>query len=449
MKMSLDPAFLAGVRDGLHPLHEAFATQYPGDRPDRQPVHTVYGGAHLFRADSARKLGDVALEFMERYAPDPSTLAEAFGLDDSSLASTIHARVTDKLTREPVEDFRLDFEDGYGNRPDHEEDACAVSAAGEVATGMANGSLPPFIGIRIKPFSTELFARGSRTVDLFLTALWERTGGVLPPGFVVTLPKVVGASQVAALVAILEQLEQTNGLEAGSIRLEIMVETTQSIIDAAGVCPLLQFVEAARGRCAGAHFGVYDYTASCGITAAYQAMRHPACDQARQVMQQALAGTGVWLSDGATNILPVPPHRPEPEGALLTTDQLEENRTVVHKAWRLHYDDVRHSLATGFYQGWDLHPAQLVSRFTALDAFFQEGYASASARLSNFIAQAAQATLVGDVFDDAATGQALLNYFLRGLNCGAITEAEVLATGLNLEELESRSFLRILEGRRE
>jgi hypothetical protein len=185
------------------------------------------------------------------------------------------------------------------------------------------------------------------------------------------------------------------------------------------------------GRIVAAHFGTYDYTASMSITAAHQHMLHPVCDFAKHVMQIALAGTGIWLSDGATNIMPI--------GA----------REVVHQAWRLHSAHVRHSLMTGFYQGWDLHPAQLPSRYATVYAFFIEGLAAASERLKNFVQKAAQATLVGDVFDDAATGQGLLNYFLRAMNCGAITEAEALSmSGLSLEELRSRSFARILANRR-
>jgi hypothetical protein len=166
------------------------------------------------------------------------------------------------------------------------------------------------------------------------------------------------------------------------------------------------------------------------------------------MMQVAFAGTGVWLSDGATNIMPVGPHRAA-EGAKLTAAQAEENRRVVHRAWKRHYDDVRHSLAGGFYQGWDLHPAQLPTRYAAVYAFFLEGQEAASERLRNFVAKAAQATLVGDVFDDAATGQGLLNYFLRAINCKAISEAEAQPlTGLTLEELRSASFVKILKARR-
>ena len=223
-----------------------------------------------------------------------------------------------------------------------------------------------------------------------------------------------------------------------------MVETPQAIIDGDGRCPLLGFIEAAQGRCASVHFGVYDYTASFGITAAYQAMGHPACDFARTVMVVALAGTGVHISDGATNILPVGPHR----GEELSADQLRENRDAVHGAWQRGFQDNLHSLRNGIYQGWDLHPAQLVVRYAAVYSFFLEGLAAASGRLKAFVEKAALASLHGDVFDDAATGQGLLNFFLRGIACGAITEDEARATGLTLDEIRSRSFLKILQTRR-
>ena len=176
-------------------------------------------------------------------------------------------------------------------------------------------------------------------------------------------------------------------------------------------------------------------------------MIHPACDFARHVMQVTTAGRGVMLSDGATNIMPIPPHRSGER--TLTGRELEENRRAVHSAWKLHADHVRHSLVNGYYQGWDLHSAQLPTRYGANYAFFLEGLEAASARLKAFVAKAGQATLVGEVFDDAATGQGLLNYFLRAWSCGAITEQEAVdKSGLTLAELRGRSFVRILKGRR-
>ncbi len=434
------------LRDVLAPLARAnavFAARQPGDSGARQPVHTVYGGAHLFKSDTTVKLGALALRSLDEFAPDAPTFAHAIGLDDT-LSDRIYARVLEKLKREPVEDFRIDFEDGYGNRPDDEEDGHAAAAATDVATGLANGTLPPFIGIRIKPFTQELMRRSVRTLDIFLTTLIEKAGK-LPPWFVVTLPKIQLPEQVTMLADLYDTLEPRLGLSAGALRLEFMIETTQSILSENGVSNLPLFLQAARGKAVAAHFGTYDYTASCNITAAHQRMDHPACDFARHMMQVAYAGTGLWLSDGATNIMPIAPHK----GASLSAEQIAENRNVVHRAWRLHVDHIEHSLINAYYQGWDLNPAQLPTRYAAVYSFFLQGAAAATERLRNFIEKAGQATLVGDVFDDAATGQGLLNYFLRALNCGAITEEEALATGLTLDELRSRSFVKIMKGRRE
>ncbi|MFN2453378.1 MAG: phosphoenolpyruvate kinase [Pyrinomonadaceae bacterium] len=442
MNTTLSQESMQEITRRLQSSHAAFASRYPGESGRRQPVHTVYGGAHLFKSDTAPRLGALALRAFETYAPDAAAFAQAIELPDA-LANTIYERVLEKLTREPVEDFRIDFEDGYGTRPDAEEDGHAVSAAQEVAKGFAAGTLPPFLGIRIKTFSEELHARSIRTLDLFLTTLVESAGGRLPENFVVTLPKIVAPAQVAALADIYDLLEPRLNLSANALKMEMMVETTQSLINERGEANLPQLLEAARGRCVAAHFGTYDYTASCSITAAYQDMLHPACDFARHMMQVSFGGTGVWLSDGATNVLPVAPHRGE-----LTAEQETENRVVVHRAWKLHYEHVRHSLTNAFYQGWDLHPAQLPTRYAAVYTFFLEGLAAASERLRNFVAKAAQATLVGDVFDDAATGQGLLNYFLRAINCGALTEQEAQKlTSLSLEELRSGSFTRILQNR--
>lgn len=442
MTTTLSEASMQKITQSLKSAHTAFANRYPGESGRRQPVHTVYGGAHLFKSDTAIRLGSLAIRALQTYAPDAKTFAGAIGLPPE-MADTIYERVLEKLTREAIEDFRIDFEDGYGTRPDDEEDGHTVIAAQEVAKGLENGTLPPFIGIRIKTFSEELYRRSIRTLDLFLTTLVKATNGRLPENFVVTLPKIVDAAQVSALADIFDALEPELGLPENSLKMEMMIETTQSIINEHGEIGLPKLLEAARGRCIAAHFGTYDYTASCSITAAYQDMLHPACDFARNMMQVSFGGTGIWLSDGATNIMPVAPHRGD-----LTPEQEAENAAIVHRAWKLHYDHIRHSLSNAFYQGWDLHPAQLPTRYAAVFTFFLEGLDAASERLSNFVAKAAQATLVGDVFDDAATGQGLLNYFLRAINCRALTEAEAQnLTSLTLEELRGGSFVKILQNR--
>ena len=394
MPASLDTDVLAPLRQRLTAANHAFAAAFPGDSPARQPVHTVYGGAHLFKADTSKKMAQLALRHLDEYGPDARVFAEALGIPSgAAFADTLYARVREKLTREAVEDFRIDFEDGYGNRPDAEEDAQAEIAARETAAGMAAGTLPPFVGIRVKPLTDELAGRAIRTLDLFVTTLCAQTGARLPEPFVVTLPKVTHVAQVETLVHLFELLEARTGLPRGALKMELMIETTQAIFGADGQLAIPLLVRAGQGRVSACHFGTYDYTATCNITAAFQKIDHPACDFATALMQIALAGTGVALSDGATTIMPIPPNRAK-AGETLSGDQLAENRRAVHRAWKLVYDNVHHALERGVYQGWDLHPGQLAARYAAIYAFFGESFASASLRLKNFIDAAAKATLV-------------------------------------------------------
>ncbi len=279
-----------------------------------------------------------------------------------------------------------------------------------------------------------------------LTALVEAGG--IPERWILTVPKVTIIEQVEYTVAVLREMERKLGLAAGLLKFELMVETPQIVLDSSGHSLLPRVLDASDGRLRGAHFGTYDYTAGINITAAQQHMQHLACDFAKQFMQVAFAGTNVWLSDGSTTVMPVPIYRASPDGPPLNLEQQVENTASVHAAWKLHFDDILHSLEGGFYQGWDLHPAQLVTRYAALYSFFLDGIEQAGVRLSNVVSKAAQATLIGDVFDDAATGQGLLNFFLRGINSGAITEEEALEmTGLTADEFRGRSFVKIMRGR--
>ena len=393
----------------------------------------MYGGAQLFAADTVPKLGQLARARDGRVRARPSRAGRGDRAADEPTTATcdspqsVHQRVRDKLQREAVEDFRIDYEDGYGVRPDAEEDGHAAAGARAIARGMRENTLSPFIGLRVKPMTAELHARSLRTLDIFLTTL-VRDAGRLPERFFITLPKISAVDQVTAFVDVLEQLEPRSARAAGRSRFEAMVETPQLIIDETGrsLLPLLD----RRGRAAASlpHTSARTTTRRRSTSpAAYQRMRHITCDFAKSVMQVALAGTGIWLSDGSTTVMPVPIHRRAADGPALSSTQVAENRASVHNAWRMHYDDVRHSLESGFYQGWDLHPAQLVTRYAAVYTFFLTGVEQQGARLRNFVERAAQATLVGDVFDDAATGQGLLNFFFRAINCGALTEDEAVA----------------------
>lgn len=476
-KTTLTDLLRREISAGLDREHAAFRARYPGPSGERQPVHTYYCAADLFRRDLVQTLGDLALLSLDEFAPDFITFAKAIGLpgcdqlpeppsaakraqsivsDPESarredrpawFAHTVYTRVRERLLRRPIEDLHIDFEDGYGNRPSDEEDRHAAAAANEIAAAIGSGVLPPFIGIRIKPFSEDLRARSLRTLDIVLTELAAKAPGKFPGKFFINLAKITVPGEVAALANACSHLETLLDLRPGALRIELMIETTQSVLNERGEANLLPLVDAARGRCVAAHFGTYDYTAARNITAAHQHMLHPACDFARELMQVALAGTGIWLSDGGTNVLPVAPHRAASHSAL-NAQQIAENRAAVHAAWNLHFNHVRHSLANGFYQGWDLHPAQLPTRYAAVYSFFLESLEPAAARLRASIEKGTQRS-GGEVADDAATGQGLLNYVIRAIDSGAITEQEgETLTGLSPVEIRSASFAKILAARR-
>lgn len=427
---TIKPNKLESIFKNLETANKKFTLHYPGDGEQQQPVHTLYGGAQLYKAGATKKIGELSQKAFNTYAPDAQTLAKALSLPgDKFLWQQVHQRVIAKLKQCAVEDFRIDFEDGYGNRPDAEEDACAEFTAKEYAKAIKQGIAAPYMGIRIKPFNEELKHRSARTLDIFVSTLVNENRGKVPDNFVITLPKVNIPEQVTAFVQLLDHMEQQLNLENGSLKIEIMIETTQALLSQNGVSHMPLIYKATNGRCRGAHFGTYDYTASFDITAAHQQMQHPACDFALQMMKLTFAGTGVWLSNGATSTMPI------------------GDEETVHKAWKLAYDDIVHSLEMGFYQGWDLNPAQIPIRYVACYTFFLRSLEQASIRLKNFIEKAAQATLVGDIFDDAATGQGLLNFFLRALNSGAITETEIEATGLSLAEVRTKSFVKIVANR--
>jgi citrate lyase beta subunit len=375
------------------------AADYPGDRPGRQPVHTVYVPADNFGPALPAQWGRQALAALDSFAPHPADIAAAMGIPPG-LAATVSPLVRAKLAAEPVEDLRLDFEDGYGDRGDEAEDADAASAAAELAAAVAAGLAPPFTGLRCKSLEPATRYRAIRTLDIFLAGLLG--GGPLPPGFTVTLPKVTSAAQVEAMAHLCRWLEEEHQLARGRLTFEVQVETPQVILGADGTAVIARCVHAAAGRLTGLHYGTYDYSAALGIAAAYQSMEHPAADHARAVMQVAVAGTGVRLSDGSSNVLP--------EGGL----------DEVVAAWRLHSLLVRRSLERGFYQGWDLHPAQLASRYAATFAFFRDGLPAACTRLRRIIEHA-----TGGLLEEPATARALASFVTRALSCGATTAAEV------------------------
>ncbi|WP_406349025.1 HpcH/HpaI aldolase/citrate lyase family protein [Streptomyces sp. NBC_00144] len=411
---SLAGAVSEDISASLVAVDEELASRYPGDPGTRQPVHTVYVPGDAFDAGTIRSWGDQALAALDTHAPDAPSFAGVLGINED-LATAVHDRVRAKLEREPVEDLRIDFEDGYGPRPDTEEDETAARAARLVSEAFANGTAAPYMGIRMKCMEVAVRDRGIRTTDIFLTGLMQAGG--LPDGLVLTLPKVTYPEQVTAFVRLLEAFEKTHSLPAGRIGFEIQIETSQSILATDGTAAVARMIGAAEGRATGLHYGTFDYSACLGVSAAHQASDHPAADHAKAVMQVAAAGTGVRVSDGSTNVLPIG-----------TTEH-------VHEAWRLHYGLTRRALARAYYQGWDMHPAHLPTRYAAVFAFYREGLEPAAARLAAYVAKAG-----GDVMDEPATAKALSGYLLRGLDCGALDDAEVTQlTGLTRADMEGFS----------
>ena len=405
---TLGEADLADIDARLAGTDTLLSTEYPGDDGSRQPVHTLYVPADRFRLDLPAQSGQAAAAAVAEFGGTVA-LAQAVGL--GALAAELAPLVDAKLEREPIEDLRLDFEDGYGARPDEEEDADAILAAERVAAAVAAGVAPPFIGIRFKCFEAPTRRRGIRTLDLFLSTLVAN--GPLPDGLVLTLPKVTTVEQVEAMVSLCERFEERLGLPAGRLRFEVQMETPQLIVAADGSVPVATLLHRADGRVSALHYGTYDYSASLQIAAAYQSMEHPAADFAKQVMQVAVAETGVRISDGSTNVIPVG----DPDHVL--------------EAWTLHARLVRRSLERGYYQGWDLHAAQLPTRYLATYAFYREGFAAAARRLDNYL-HGSDATIM----DEPATARALARFVVRGLECGALTADEVrAATGSEPAEL--------------
>lgn len=415
---------------------------YPTVRMNRQPVHTLYVAADALTARTARDAGERALAALGEWAPSPGAFGRALGWsEDDELLDTVYARVVEKLEREPVEDLRADFEDGYGTRTDAEEDAEARRVGEAMAAAAAEHILPPFSGIRVKPFTDELRARSARTLELVLTAIVDRCGA-LPPGMRITLAKITTAEQMARFADLLGELEARLGVPGGTLRFEMMVETPQSLIDASGAVALPRLISAGRGRVSAAHFGVYDFTTACGIAPSHQRLRQPLADFVRQTILVALAGSEIWLSDGSTAVLPVPPHHVR---GTSDEEQTGARRAAVYDGWKLHFDDVLNSLAQGFYQGWDLHPAQLPARFAAVYRFFLSGMSATASRVRALLERAES----GAIQDDPATGQALIAFLARGVACGALSSADVCrASGLRPDELGSGSFAEVLRARR-
>ncbi|MEM9557127.1 MAG: phosphoenolpyruvate kinase [Acidobacteriota bacterium] len=466
----------AEEREAASSGHRASAT--------RRPLHTVYGGAHLFEATTARKLGRWALRHFDHYFPTFVDLAEALELrgfeslprpDDprlavlarleqdpltvdeadlgTFLAASVYRRVRAKLVEQPVEDYRIDFEQGLGRRDDEEEDDLARQAAQEVAFGLEAGSLPPRLGLRLRSFRGAGRRRSARTLDLFFTELAERCAALdvetsMPSEFTVALPRASSVHEIEALAHMLELVERHLGLVGGALRIELTIDSPDALLDGAGRHRLPSLLDASAGRCSSVHLDLHDYAAACDIVSTEHGPRHPSCDHARHVIKASLAGRPVDLVDGPSHHLPIAPYRQASGGPPLTEREERRNRWMVHRVSKLNHDDIRHALTLGVYRGWDLHPAQLPIRYAAVYSFFLERLRDSTRRLRSAIDRALHVARPAGRFEDEASSRGLLAFFRRGYTCGALSEDDIVAAGLSVAELAQPSLRAALEARR-
>jgi len=382
---------LAGLLAPLAAVDAALARRLTGPAPGRQPVHTVYVPADRFGADTVPVWRAQAEAALSAHAADPATLAAVTGARPA-LADPVFGHVRRTLVAEPVQDVRIDFEDGYGIRADAEEDDHVAAAVAAVHAARAAGELPRRYGIRAKSLDPAVRDRGLATLDAFLAGL--AGGGSPPAGLVVTMPKVSAPEQVTVFVAVLAELERRLGLPVTP--LELQIETP------AAVLALPALVEAGGERLIGLHVGTFDYSAALGISAEHQASDHPAVELATSLMQLTAAGTRVAAVDGSCNLLPV------------------GGREAVHAGWSRHAGLVRRAWMRGLYQGWDLHPVQLVSRHAAVAACLLEGLPAALERLAAYTA----ARQDGAVADEPATARALAGHVQRAVDAGLLSDAD-------------------------
>jgi hypothetical protein len=371
----LDESAYAELDARLAPVDAELRRRYPSEPYVRQPVHTLSVPADLFGLGVLREYGRQVKRIVADSGPLP-------------FEPEITARVLAKLDREPVEDVRIDFAQGYGVRDDAEEDGAARSTG----NALRSGDRPPFFGLRCKSLEGPTRRRAVRTIDIFLDAL-----GPPPPGFVITVPNLSTPEQVEGLVILCGQLETAHGLPEDSLRFEIQIDTPTAILGSDGVATVALLIRAAAGRCVGLLHGPQQYSTGAGIATVLGGQEHPATHHAKAVLQTAVAGSGLRLVDGPSRVLPV------------------GDTTAVQAAWEVHAQQVRRSLDHGFDRGWDLHPAQLPTRFGATFAFFREAAPDAADRLSQHLWRPSTA--------DPMTTRALARFLLRGLDCGALDES--------------------------
>lgn len=450
--------------------------ELPGAPPVPPPIHTVVWPADRLAPDTVTTIGIDAWTALARYGPDPWSFGQALGVfaphDEPPRASmraqqlqrfredpralqhedfeawlllAVHARVHERLQARPVEDLRVDFEGSYGTRDDAEEDGHAIAAAEAVAQMAARGTLPPRVGLRIKPLSPKATGRAVRTLELFFDTL---AGAVTTKvgELVLTVPRVSLPEQVSAAARLLELLEARHRWSRGRVLMELVVETTPALFDEAGRCALPRLLRAAGGRCVGVNLGSEDLAQACELAPEVADGQGPLADLARGLLRLALGDAHVALSDAVTGPIPEGPY---PEASSLTAKQRADNLAVVRRAWSSGHRQILHALRSGLYQGWDRHGAELPVRYAANYRFFLERFDAAAAQLHALLAAAASSAVPDLHGDDARRGQRLLAFVRRAYRCGAVGKGGLDRWGIAAHELEASRFVDVVAQRRD
>ncbi|MBJ7471389.1 MAG: hypothetical protein JHD16_08795 [Solirubrobacteraceae bacterium] len=427
----LSAGAIQALDDALRPLDDWAAARWPGGAGLGQPIHTVYVPADQAAPGLCSDWGRRARAALDEFGATAQELASAVGLPAAEVQDAWPLLLR-ALEEQPIQDLRVDLEDGYGPHSDADEDAHADAAAQTLLAEAADPAGPRRCGIRHRSLEASTRPRAVRTLDRVVGRLMQAGG--LPSGFVVTLPKVIHLDQVRVYVVLLDALEQAHGLPSGALRFEIQVETPQTILGPDGTLPLAPMIEAGAGRVTGLHYGTYDYSAAMGVGAQHQRADHPVAQTAKAVMRLAAAGTGVEVSDGSTNRLPV------------------GDRGTVHANWAEHTRLVLGALSDGVRQGWDLHPAQLVTRHLTTIVVQRRGLPEKLDRLAAYLAAtgqgnaaAAPSTSGGGALDEPATAQALAADAMRAVESGAAQTSEVESrTGAPSEALRALANRRVV-----
>jgi citrate lyase beta subunit len=410
----------------------------PSIQVTERRFHTFYGGAHLFKETTFSRMTQLGQQGFERFFATPKALGDWYdlvfhvpadnvkiegalrqgsvGFSEADLTQ-LHTLLKACISRQFLEDYRIDFEDGYGVHEPTEELAQAERSAKVLAQVLASApSLEalPNVGIRLKPFSGGQAAHSVRLLGHFFETLQANVSLEKLPSFWVTLPKCRMAAEGVKLAQLLESLEVALGLASNTFGMELMFETLEGI-QALGNRDFVQhwLPEVADGCCqrpTALVLGTFDTCAEWGIASRNQGHQHPLMDYVRL---QALGWgnqIGAQVVDSITRTVPQLSMDGEPLA--------------------VHGRHVAHSLALGVSAGWDIHPLQVLARHAVRLAMVFSGLSAALERLERFLTARTHASRVGAGFDDLATVRGLVLQLEQAERLGLVSVQQIIAQGV-------------------